>query len=154
MKTNGLRKLFETIFSMLGVVDFAKSVCWLDRSFSFFISHFSVGLCKSKTISNGIRPITQVLKWSRRSLLRLLWCFQIEKTHLSQYWEERNMIFLWKSCTKRDSKPHDIDKAPRSNHILYHVPLCFCFIDGPPSTMAEHQNKIGLIPLFCWEVTE
>ena len=24
---------------------------------------------------------------------------------MSQYWEGRNMIFLWKSCTKRDSKP-------------------------------------------------
>ena len=24
----------------------------------------------------------------------------------SQDWEWRNMIFLWKSCTKRDSKPH------------------------------------------------
>ena len=38
---------------------------------------------------------------------------------MSQYWEWRNMIFLWKSCTKRDSKPtagSDIDKAPRSNY--------------------------------------
>ena len=25
---------------------------------------------------------------------------------MSQDWEGRNMIFLWKSCTKRDSKPH------------------------------------------------
>ena len=25
---------------------------------------------------------------------------------MPQDWEGRNMIFLWKSCTKRDSKPH------------------------------------------------
>ena len=25
---------------------------------------------------------------------------------MSEDWEGRNMIFLWKSCTKRDSKPH------------------------------------------------
>ena len=25
---------------------------------------------------------------------------------MSQYGKERNIIFLWKSCTKRDSKPH------------------------------------------------
>ena len=25
---------------------------------------------------------------------------------ISQDWEGKNMIFLWKSCTKRDSKPH------------------------------------------------
>ena len=25
---------------------------------------------------------------------------------MSQYWEGRNMIFFWKPCTKRDSKPH------------------------------------------------
>ena len=36
---------------------------------------------------------------------------------MSQYWEGKNMIFLWKSCTKRVLKPHsDIGKAPLSNH--------------------------------------
>ena len=25
---------------------------------------------------------------------------------MSQYWDERTTIFLWKSCTRRDSKPH------------------------------------------------
>ena len=38
---------------------------------------------------------------------------------ISHYWEGRNMLFLWKSCTKRDSKPHagsEIVEVPRYNH--------------------------------------
>ena len=44
---------------------------------------------------------------------------------MSQYWEGRIMIFLWKSCTKRDSKPHGRQWHWQSSALqrLRHVPL-------------------------------
>ena len=44
---------------------------------------------------------------------------------MSQDWEGRNMIFLWKSCTKRDSKPHGRQRHRHSATLLplRHVPL-------------------------------
>ena len=37
---------------------------------------------------------------------------------MSQDWEGRNMIFLWKSCTKRDSKPHGRQRHWESATLL------------------------------------
>ena len=44
---------------------------------------------------------------------------------MSQYWEWRNMIILWKSCTKRDSKSHGRQRHWQSPALypLRHVPL-------------------------------
>ena len=49
---------------------------------------------------------------------------------MSQYWEGRNMIFLWKSCTKRDLKPHGMQRHWQSSALqpLCHVPLCWQII--------------------------
>ena len=38
---------------------------------------------------------------------------------MSQYWEGRNMIFLWKSCTKWDSKPHG-SQAATCTLVIFH----------------------------------
>ena len=51
---------------------------------------------------------------------------------MSKDWEGRNMIFLWKFCTKRDSKPHD-------RHAKLNVYLCVTVLYG--NVMA---TQIGL----------
>ena len=46
---------------------------------------------------------------------------------MSQYWKWRNLIFLWKPCTKRDSKPRSRQRHWQSSALqpLRHVPLCY-----------------------------
>ena len=46
---------------------------------------------------------------------------------MSQYWEGRNMIFLWKSCSRRGSKPHGSQRHRQSATVypLRHVPLTY-----------------------------
>ena len=66
---------------------------------------------------------------------------------MSQGWKGRNVIFLWKSCTKRGFKPHtvgsDIGRAPRSNNCALSLFSTLEIYLGPPSS-----NTLKLLHLF------
>ena len=60
-----------------------------------------------------------------------------------QNWDERHIIFLWKSCTKRDSKSHtgsDIGKTLRSNHCIMSLETTFPSAKLPSLTLSSHYQ--------------
>ena len=61
---------------------------------------------------------------------------------MSQYWEGRNMLCLWKSCTKRDSKPHSRQR---------HWQGCAYFATHRWGTVKTHVDGIHFSDLlFKW----
>ena len=52
---------------------------------------------------------------------------------MSEEWEGRNMIFLWKSCTKRDSKPHSRQRHRQGVVVEY----CLTTLFGTNSNLSD-----------------
>ena len=72
---------------------------------------------------------------------------------MSQDWEGRNMLFLWKFCTKRDSKPHgssEIGRAPRSNHCA--MSLCIVIFISNWSLCNNYNSIIKSMKTLYEEV--
>ena len=66
---------------------------------------------------------------------------------MSQYLEGRNMIFLWKSCTKRDSKPQRSNGLRRI--IIIYIYNIFVSSGWASDCLASHACVTGSNPANC-----